>query len=126
MLFVTSSFFAWFIGQILVCEFFELAGKHIRIELAGKHIGKNRSIRSIIRSDYFHFFFVILFFMMSLHSFGRIPSPILLPKMSNLSQIEKRALILKGTDEEEENDKIDEEIEQEMEKIEQEIEEIMH
>nr|AGW96734.1 hypothetical chloroplast RF19 [Ipomoea nervosa] len=109
MLFVTSSFFAWFIGQILVCEFFELAGKHIRIELAGK---------------YFHFFFVILFFMMSLHSFGRIPSPILLPKMSDRSQIETRALRLKGTDEEEENDQIDEEIEQEMEEIEQEIEEI--
>nr|UZA66696.1 hypothetical chloroplast RF19 [Decalobanthus boisianus] len=124
ILFVTSSFFAWFIGQILVCEFFELAGKHIRIELAGKHIGKNRSIRSTIRSDYFHFFFVILFFMMSLHSFGRIPSPILLPKMSDRSQIEKRALKLQGTDEEEENDKIDEEIEQEMEEIEQEIEEI--
>nr|YP_010273421.1 hypothetical chloroplast RF19 [Argyreia velutina]YP_010273435.1 hypothetical chloroplast RF19 [Argyreia velutina]UKO31829.1 hypothetical chloroplast RF19 [Argyreia velutina]UKO31843.1 hypothetical chloroplast RF19 [Argyreia velutina] len=136
MLFVTSSFFAWFIGQILVCEFFELAGKHIRIdiELAEKHISQNRSknrfknrsknrfIRS--RSDYFHFFFVILFFMMSLHSFGRIPSPILLPKMSDRSQIETRALRLKGTDEEEENDQIDEEIEQEMEEIEQEIEEI--
>nr|AGW98859.1 hypothetical chloroplast RF19 [Operculina macrocarpa] len=124
ILFVTSSFFAWFIGQILVCELFELAGKHIRIELAGKHIGKNRSIRSIIRSDYFHFFFVILFFMMSLHSFGRIPSPILFPKMSNRSQIEKRALSLKGTDEEEENEKIDEEIEKEMEEIDQKIEEI--
>nr|BDR61542.1 hypothetical protein RF1 [Calystegia soldanella] len=142
ILFVTSSFFGWLIGQILVCQLFELAGKHIRLQMAGKkirlqlvgkkirlqlvgeNIGKNHSIRSIIRSDYFHFFFVILFFMLSLQSFGRIPSPILLPQMSDRSQIEKRALRLQGTDEEEEEDKIDEEIKQEMEEIEQEIEEI--
>nr|BDR61698.1 hypothetical protein RF1 [Erycibe henryi]BDR61712.1 hypothetical protein RF1 [Erycibe henryi] len=102
MLFVTSSFVAWLIGQILVRKCLELGLVWIR---------KNHSIRSIIRSNKYLFLlrnsiFGSLLFFISIHSLGRIPSPILTQKLSEVSKTEEK---LKSEEEG------DEEIEQEQE-----------
>nr|YP_009994280.1 Ycf1 protein [Cuscuta nitida]QNP08407.1 Ycf1 protein [Cuscuta nitida] len=90
MFFVTSSFFAWLIGQILVLNCFELVVVWVR---------KNNSLRSIIQKYLVsNSIFVILFncmfgsllFILSIQSLGRIPSPIPTQKLSEVSKIEQR------------------------------------
>nr|YP_009994348.1 Ycf1 protein [Cuscuta africana]QNP08473.1 Ycf1 protein [Cuscuta africana] len=90
MFFVTSSFFAWLIGQILVLNCFKLVVVWVR---------KNNYLRSIIRKYLVsNSIFVILFncmfgsllFILSIQSLGRIPSPIPTQKLSEVSKIEQR------------------------------------
>nr|AZL92887.1 Ycf1 [Cuscuta japonica] len=89
--FLTSSFFAWFIGQIFILNCFKLVLVWIR---------KNNYIRSTFRNSLLRnsIFFILLncifgslLFILSIQCLGRIPSPIPTQKLSEVfSKIEQR------------------------------------
>nr|YP_009994474.1 Ycf1 protein [Cuscuta pedicellata]QNP08600.1 Ycf1 protein [Cuscuta pedicellata] len=90
MLFITSSLFAWVIGQILVINCLEVILVWVR---------KNNFIRSIIqrylgRNSIFVILlncsFASLLFILSIQSLGRTPLPIPTQQFSEVSKIEQR------------------------------------
>nr|YP_001430153.1 ycf1 protein [Cuscuta reflexa]A7M9B2.1 RecName: Full=Protein TIC 214; AltName: Full=Translocon at the inner envelope membrane of chloroplasts 214; Short=AtTIC214 [Cuscuta reflexa]CAM98440.1 ycf1 protein [Cuscuta reflexa] len=90
ILFLTSSFFAWFIGQLFILNCFELVLVWIRKKNSIRSTFRNYLLRNSIFVIFLNCIFGSLLFLLSIQCLGRIPSPIPTQKLSEVSKIEQR------------------------------------